>query len=66
MNRSYKITLLALSLAIVLGLTIYAPASSQWRTQETPTTSQDTDLMVSPIKGPADAPVEIAVFSCFE
>lgn len=66
MNRGYKITLLALSLAIVLGLTIYAPASAQWRTQNIPTSAQDTDLSVSPYKGLADAPVEIAVFSCFQ
>jgi len=34
--------------------------------QKTPPSAQDTDLSVSPSKGPADAPVEIAVFSCFE
>ena len=28
--------------------------------------AEDTDLSVSPSKGPDDAPVEIAVFSCFE
>jgi len=55
MNCSYKITLLALILSIFLGLTTYAPTSAQ-----------NTDLSVSPSKGPADAPVEVAVFSCFE
>ena len=66
MNFSYKITILALILAIFLGLTTYAPAAAQWRTQNIPTSGRDTDLSVSPFKGPADAPVEIAVFSCFQ
>jgi hypothetical protein len=66
MNCSYKITFLALTLVIFLGLTTYVPASAQWRTQNLPTSTQDTDLSVSPSKGPADAPVEIAVFSCFK
>ena len=54
MNRAIKIALFFFILAIVPGLFIYAPASAQ-----------DTDLSVSPSKGPADAPVEIGVFSCF-
>jgi hypothetical protein len=66
MNCSYKVTFLILILAIFLGFTTSAPASAQWRTQNIPTSGQDTDLSVSPSKGPADAPVEIAVFSCFE
>jgi len=66
MNCTYKITLLALILAIFLGLTTYAPTSAQWRTQNIPSSAQDTDLSLSPSKGPDDAPVEIAVFSCFE
>ena len=64
MNRIIKMTLLPIVLGVFLGLTTYAPA--QWRTQDIPTSGQDTDLSVSPSKGPADAPVEIAVFSCFE
>ena len=54
MNRAIKIAFFFFILASVLGLFIYAPASAQ-----------DTDLSVSPSKGPADAPVEIGVFSCF-
>jgi len=54
MNRTVKIISFFSILAIVLGLFTYAPASAQ-----------NTDLSISPSKGPADAPVEIAVFSCF-
>ena len=54
MSRTVRIVSYFFILAIVLGLFIYAPASAQ-----------DTDLSVSPSKGPADAPVEIGVFSCF-
>jgi hypothetical protein len=66
MNFNFKITTLPFILALVLGLLSYAPASAQWRTQKIPTSGQDTDISVSPNKGPADAPVEIAVFSCFQ
>jgi hypothetical protein len=66
MNRTIKLTLLPLALAVFLGLTTFAPASAQWRTQNIPSSAQDTDLSVSPSKGPDDAPVEIAVFSCFK
>jgi len=55
MNRTIKMTLFPFILAVVLGFLSYAPASAQ-----------NTDLSVSPSKGPADAPVEIAVFSCFQ
>jgi preprotein translocase subunit SecG len=54
MRRTARIAFFFFIVAIVLGLFIYAPASAQ-----------DTDLSVSPSKGPADAPVEIGVFSCF-
>jgi hypothetical protein len=54
MNRTVKIIFFFFILAIITGLLGYAPASAQ-----------DIDLSVSPSKGPADAPVEIAVFSCF-
>ena len=54
MSRTVKIVSCFFILAIVLGLFTNAPASAQ-----------DTDLSVSPSKGPADAPVEIGVFSCF-
>jgi len=54
MNRTIKMTLFTVILAVVLGLLSSAH-----------TYAQDTDLSVSPSKGPADAPVEIAVFSCF-
>jgi hypothetical protein len=66
MKRTYTITLFPLILGLVLVLLSYDPASAQWRTQKTPTADQDTDLMVPPIKGPADAAVEMAVFSCFQ
>ena len=66
MSRTFKITIFPLILAVVLGLLTFAPASAQWRTQKTSTSAQEMDLSVSPSRGPADAPVEIAVFSCFE
>jgi len=63
-----KIIIIILPLVFALGFTLFfgAPASSQWRTQHMPTSGRDTDLSVSPFKGRADAPVEIAVFSCFQ
>ena len=66
MNCNHKIAFLTLILAILLVLTTFDVASAQWRTQNLPTSTQDTDLSVSPSKGSADAPVEIAVFSCFQ
>ena len=66
MNRTSKMTSFLLILAIALGLLSSSSASAQWRTHNVPTSTQGTDLLVSPFKGPADAPVEIAVFSCFE
>jgi len=65
MNRTIKMTFFPFILAVVLGLLSSVPASAQWRTQNIVTSAQNTDLSVSPFKGQADAPVEIAVFSCF-
>jgi hypothetical protein len=66
MNRTYTSTILPLILVLVLGL--FAPnlAFAQWKAQKTPPSVQDKDLSVSPSRGPADAPVVIGVFSCFQ
>ena len=66
MNRTYIITILTLILVLVLGL--FAPnlASAQWKIQKTPAPIQDKDLSASPSRGPADAPVVMGVFSCFQ
>jgi hypothetical protein len=66
MKRKNIIIILPLVFALGLSLVLYAPASAQWRTQHIPSSAQDSDLSVSPSKGPDDAPVEIAVFSCFQ
>jgi len=65
MNLTIKKTLFFFILALVAGLLSSAPASADPSIQKTPPPAQNTDLAVSPSKGPADAPVEIAVFSCF-
>ena len=66
MNRSYKIIIFPLMLVLVLGL--FAPnlASAQWKIQKTPAPIQDKDISASPSRGPADAPVIMGVFSCFQ
>jgi len=66
MNRTTKKILFFFILTVVAGLLSSAPASADPTIQKTPPSAQDTDLSVSPSKGPADAPLEIAVFSCFE
>jgi hypothetical protein len=66
MDRTIKMTLFPFGLTVVLLLLTYVPGFAQWRTQNIVTSAQDTDLSVSPSKGPDDAPVEIAVFSCFQ
>ena len=66
MKRKNIIIILPLVFALGFSLVLCDLALAQWRTQKTPTADQNTDLMVPPIKGPADAPVEIAVFSCFQ
>jgi len=66
MNRSYTITMLPLIFLLVLGLFATNLASAQWKIQKTPPSVQDTDLSVSPSRGPADAVVIIGVFSCFQ
>jgi len=66
MKRKNIIIVLPLLLALGFSLVFSAPASPDPTIQKTPPSAQDTDLSVSPSKGPADAPVEIAVFSCFE
>jgi hypothetical protein len=66
MNRTYASTILPLIFVLVLGL--FAPnlASAQWKIQKTPPSVQNTDLSVSPSRGPVDAPVLMGVFSCFQ
>jgi len=66
MNRSYKISILPLILVLVLGLFATNLASAPWKIQKTPPPVQDTDLSVSPSRGPVDAPVVMGVFSCFQ
>ncbi len=66
MKRKNITIILPLVFALAFSLFLYVPASAQWRTQNIVTSGRDTDLSVSPFKGPADAPVEIAVFSCFQ
>ena len=63
-----KNVIISLTLVFALGLTLVlsAPLPAQWRTQHIPTSGQDTDLAFAPSKGLDDAPVEIAVFSCFQ
>jgi len=60
------IIILPLVFALGFSLVFSAPASADPTIQKAPPSGQNTDLSVSPSKGPADAPVEIAVFSCFE
>ena len=66
MSRTYTITRLPLIFILVLGLFATNLASAQWKIQKTPPAVQDTDLSLSPSSGPADAPVVIGVFSCFQ
>lgn len=66
MKRKNIIIILPLVFALGFSLVLCDLALAQWRTQKTPPSVQDTDLSAAPIKGPADAPVEIAVFSCFQ
>ncbi len=66
MNRTYTSTILPLLFVLVLGLFATNLASAQWKIQKTPPPVQDTDLSVSPSRGPADAPVAMGVFSCFQ
>jgi hypothetical protein len=44
----------------------HSTTSAERETQKKPQSGLDTDFFVSPFKGPAEAPVEIAVFSCFQ
>ena len=66
MNSTYRITILPLIFLLVLGLFATNLASAQWKIQKTPPPVQDIDLSVSPSRGPADAPVVMGVFSCFQ
>ena len=66
MKRAYTITILPSLFVLVLGLFATNLASAQWKIQKTPASVQDTDLSVSPSRGPADAPVVMGVFSCFQ
>ena len=66
MNRSYKIIILPFILVLVLRLFTPNLAFTQWKIQKTPPPAQDKDLSASPSRGPADAPVIIGVFTCFQ
>jgi hypothetical protein len=64
MKRLYVATIMPLILVLVLFAQNLA--SAQWKIQKTPPPARDTDLSASPSKGPADAPVVMGVFSCFQ
>ena len=66
MQRKNIIIILPLVFALGLSLILLDSVSAQWRTQNIPSSAKDTDLSLSPSKGSDYAPVEIAVFSCFE
>ena len=66
MKRSYSTTILLLFFVLALGLLATNVAFAQWKTQKTPPPAQDMDLSASPSRGPADAPVILGVFSCFQ
>ena len=66
MRCSHKIISFVLSFLIVLAFLAHSTASTEQGTQKTPHSGPDTDFFVSPFKGPAEAPVEIAIFSCFQ
>jgi hypothetical protein len=66
MQRKNIIIIFPLVFVLGLSLILFDSASAQWRTQKIPSSAKDTDLSLSPSKGSDDAPVEIAVFSCFE
>ena len=66
MQRLYLSTILPLILVLVLALIAPNLSSAQWKIQKIPSTYQDTNLSVSPSKGPADAPVVMGVFTDFQ
>ena len=66
MKGSYSTTRLLLFFVLALGLLVTNLAFAQWKTQKTPPSVQDKDISVSPSRGPADAPVVIGVFTCFQ
>jgi hypothetical protein len=66
MKRLYATTIVPLIFLLVLGSFAANLASAQWKIQKTPPAVLDTDLAVSPSRGPADAPVVIGVFSDFQ
>ena len=66
MKHKSLIIILPLIFSLVFSLILCDLASAQWRTQEAGPRDQKTDLSTPPMKGPADAPVEINVFTCFK
>ena len=66
MKRLHLTTIMPLILVLVLGLFVPNLAFAQWKIQKTPPPAQDIDLSTSPSRGPADAPVVMGVFSCFQ
>ena len=66
MKRLYSTTILLLFFVLALGLLLSNLAFAQWKNQKTPPSVQDKDISISPSRGPADAPVEIEVFTCFQ
>ncbi|MEJ2364164.1 MAG: hypothetical protein P8075_19445 [Deltaproteobacteria bacterium] len=66
MKRKNITIILNLVFALALSLLPFDQGFAQWRTQNIVTSAKETDLSISPSRGPDDAPVEIAVFSCFQ
>ena len=66
MKRSYSTTILLLFFLLALGLLATNLAFAQWKTQKTPPSVQNKNISDSPSIGPADAPVVIGVFTCFQ
>ena len=66
MKRKILIIILPLIFSLVFSLILCDLSSAQWRTQAAGPPYLETDLSTPPVKGRADAPVEIAVFTCFQ
>ncbi len=66
MKRTHTISIFALFLTLVIGLLAYDLASADRSIQKRSRPVLDTDLEVSPYRGPVDALVVIDVFSDFQ
>jgi hypothetical protein len=66
MKRICTITILTFIVTLILGFPGNNLFSADQNSLKAPPPVPDTDLSVSPFKGPADAPVKIVVFTCFQ